>query len=146
MNAWKYLKTRKTAAVSYVIAAFFLVLNCQNAEAQSQSWPVPPEAASLKNPIASDPETLENAKTLYMNYCSPCHGERGKGDGFAGEKLNPKPAVHASAFVQNETDGTLYYKMSEGRKVMPAYKAVLTEKERWELVNYIRTLASVGKE
>jgi mono/diheme cytochrome c family protein len=145
MKACKRLKIPETAAMISIIAILLMVLDCRKVEAQSSPWPVPPQYASMKNPVAVDSETLSDAKILYTNYCSPCHGEKGKGDGFAGGTLNPKPAVHASAFVQGESDGTLYYKMSEGRKVMPAYKVVLTEKERWELVNFIRTLSSAGK-
>ena len=51
----------------------------------------------------------------------------------------PKPADWTSAKVQSQTDGELFWKMSEGRSAMPPWKS-LPEKDRWELVNYIRTL------
>ncbi|HVV55133.1 MAG TPA: cytochrome c, partial [Mucilaginibacter sp.] len=66
-------------------------------------------------------------------------------DGPAAVALNPKPADHSSEAVQKETDGSLFWKMSEGRKPMPSYKTMLSEKQRWELVDYIRTLASPHK-
>jgi mono/diheme cytochrome c family protein len=40
----------------------------------------------------------------------------------------------------SETDGALFWKMSEGRGVMPAWKDILSETERWQLVNYLRKL------
>jgi mono/diheme cytochrome c family protein len=41
--------------------------------------------------------------------------------------------------VQSETDGELFWKISTGRGAMPPWKH-LPEKDRWEIVNYIRTL------
>src|SRR4030095_15278481 len=51
----------------------------------------------------------------------------------------PKPANWTSAAVQKETDGEIFWKMSNGRGAMPPWKH-LPEQERWEIVNYIRTL------
>jgi mono/diheme cytochrome c family protein len=144
MKACKRIKIPETAVMISIITLLVCVLDWQTADAQSSPWPVPSQYVNMKNPITNDSAMHENAKILYTNYCSPCHGAKGNGDGFAGGTLNPKPAVHTSAFVQSESDGSLYYKMSEGRKVMPAYKVVLTENERWELVNYIRTLVNSG--
>jgi mono/diheme cytochrome c family protein len=122
-----------------------LFLTGQNAEAQSKPWPVPTIAASMKNPVPSDPVTIKDGKVLYASYCSPCHGDKGKGDGPAATALSPKPADHTSAKVQNESDGTLFYMISEGRDPMPQEKKILSENQRWVLVDYIRTLSKTGK-
>jgi len=42
--------------------------------------------------------------------------------------------------MSKETDGSLFWKMSEGRGPMPSWKDQLTETERWQLVIYIRKL------
>ena len=42
------------------------------------------------------------------------------------------------------TDGELYWEMSEGRSPMPAWKDQMTETERWQMVNYLRTFAPHG--
>jgi len=39
------------------------------------------------------------------------------------------------------TDGELFWKISEGRRPMPEFKKRLTEEQRWQLVNYVRTFA-----
>ena len=109
--------------------------------AQRVPWISPPAAKNLKNPLARNESVLADAKTLYINNCAPCHGEKGKGDGPAATSLNPKPADHSSAAVQSESDGSLFWKISEGRNAMPGYKKTLTDKQRWELVYYIRTLS-----
>ena len=73
-----------------------------------------------------------------------CHGASGKGDGAAAAALPPpKPADWTSAKVQAETDGELFWKITNGRGAMPPWKH-LPEKDRWELVNYIRTLEEVA--
>ncbi len=108
--------------------------------AQSKPWPVPVDAKNSKNPVTSNPTSLKEGKTLYSSTCTPCHGVKGKGDGPAAAALDPKPADHTSAGMLSETDGSLFYKISEGRKPMPQYKTILTANQRWELVDYIRTL------
>jgi mono/diheme cytochrome c family protein len=142
MSPNKHLAIREMVTVIFIL---FLLLTGQKAEAQSKPWVIPATATSLKNPIPSDPATLKEGKALYTSYCSPCHGDKGKGDGPAAPSLNPKPADHTSAKVQNEPDGNLYYMLSEGREPMPQYKRTLTENQRWVLIDYIRTLNKSGK-
>lgn len=111
----------------------------------SKPWVAPPIASQLRNPLSGNSDILKEAKKLYATNCTPCHGNTGRGDGIAAISLNPKPADHTSAAVQQETDGSLYWKITEGRTNMPTYKQILTDNQRWELVNYIRTLARHNK-
>ena len=108
-------------------------------------WVVPADAAAVKNPLSGNTSVLPEAKTIYVANCGPCHGEKGRGDGPAAAGLNPKPADHSSALIQSETDGSLFWKLSEGRAPMPAYKKVFTNQQRWELNKYIRTLSRNAK-
>jgi mono/diheme cytochrome c family protein len=108
--------------------------------AQPTRWVAPKDADNVKNPVTPN-STLSDGKTLYIANCGPCHGNKGKGDGPAAPGLNPKPADHTSAAVQSEADGSLFWKLSEGRNPMPGYKKIFSEQQRWELINYIRTLA-----
>ncbi|WP_178139381.1 c-type cytochrome [Rhodothermus profundi] len=78
---------------------------------------------------------------IYQQQCAVCHGPRGRGDGPAGMALNPRPADLTSKAVQAQTDGALFWKISEGRGAMPAFKGMLSEAERWQVVTYVRTLA-----
>ena len=125
-----------------LLAPIFIVNNCL---AQTKPWVSPKLAQSVKNPLSGDASSLADGKVLYTANCSPCHGDKGKGNGPAAQALIPKPADHSSAAVQAETDGSLFWKLTEGRSPMPSYKTILTDKQRWELVNYIRTLAKKGK-
>ena len=124
--------------------AFLLLVLCNQSNAQTpkpKPWLAPASASQLKNPLAGNVSVIKDAKKNYELYCAPCHGIGGKGDGAAAASLNPKPADHTSSAVQSQADGVLFWKMSEGRGNMASYKQILTdEKQRWALVNYIRTL------
>lgn len=140
-------KSSSTEFLGMVTIGALLLFGCNISQAQSNSWTVPKSAVTLKNPEASDAASIKNGKTLYQTYCAPCHGDNGKGDGPAAASLNPKPADHTSEAVQAESDGTIYYKISEGRAhtAMPPFKAVLHPEQRWAIVNYMRTLAKKSK-
>lgn len=141
----KQLLAAQGIKCSKIVIAVFAVLAAilysgQTKAQSSGKWVTPEWANQLKNPIAGNTAVLKNAKALYISNCAPCHGNKGKGDGIAAAALNPKPADHTSAAVQKETDGALFWKMSEGHTPMPGYKQTLTETQRWQLVNFIRSL------
>lgn len=104
------------------------------------SWTAPASANELKNPYKGNAAETAKGKTLYLQMCSVCHGNKGKGDGPAGVNLNPRPADHTSAKVQDQSDGAIFWKITNGKPPMAAYKDVLSEEQRWDLVNFIRTL------
>jgi len=111
------------------------------APAQKKStWVAPASASSVKNPLAGNASSVTEGKTIYSNTCSPCHGVKGRGDGPASSALDPKPADHSSANTQSQSDGALFWKLTEGKGPMPSYKSIYTDHQRWALVNYIRSL------
>jgi mono/diheme cytochrome c family protein len=104
-----------------------------------EEWKAPAAAKSLKNPLAKA-DGVKDGKASFGKNCLLCHGSSGAGDGPAGSALNPKPKNLADKAIQDQTDGELFWKISEGRGVMPPFKS-LPEKERWSLVHHIRALA-----
>jgi mono/diheme cytochrome c family protein len=122
-----------------IFPAFTALLICQASFAQTK-WIAPAEANDLKNPLAGNTTVLAEAKQTYTSMCAPCHGNKGKGDGPAAIALNPKPADHTSKAIQDESDGSLYWKLTNGRGAMQSYKTNLTDQQRWGLINYIRSL------
>jgi mono/diheme cytochrome c family protein len=106
---------------------------------QNGVWKAPKEADDLKNPFVDNTAELVKGKKLYNQMCAVCHGTKGKGDGVAGGALNPKPTNFMLASVQAQSDGALFWKLSEGRTPMASYKNTLKEDQRWQLVNYLRT-------
>jgi mono/diheme cytochrome c family protein len=99
-------------------------------------WKAPADAKAVKNPVKG----VGNAKKNIETNCVTCHGPNGKGDGAAAAALPPpKPADWTSPKVAAESDGEIFWKISNGRGAMPPWKH-LPDKDRWEIVNYIRTL------
>lgn len=123
---------RWTAAVAMVLIAASVVA--------AEEWKAPAEAKAMKNSVARA-TGLKDGKAAYDANCAVCHGSRGKGDGPGGAALNPKPKDLAEKVIQGQSDGELFWKISEGRGVMPPWKH-LPESVRWSLVHYMRSLAS----
>ncbi|MDP1764173.1 MAG: cytochrome c [Sediminibacterium sp.] len=110
-------------------------------EQQVKPWPVPEASKKLKSTVASDPATLAEAKTLWNTHCKSCHGGKGLGDGSKAAQLKTEPGDFSTPDFQSQTDGSLFYKLSEGREDMPSFKKKLPDvDERWVLINFMRTL------
>ena len=105
-------------------------------------WVSPKSANKMKNPLKGKAEATQKGQGIYVQNCSECHGMTGKGDGPTADMLDTKPANLTSKKVQKQSDGALFWKISNGKGVMAAYKDALTEEQRWQLINYIRTLKS----
>lgn len=101
--------------------------------------PAPAPAKKMVNPLKGDAAATKSGKKLYKQMCAICHGDFGRGDGMAGASLTPRPANFTEVGIQGQTDGEIFWKLTEGKSPMAAYKAILKENQRWELVNYIRT-------
>jgi len=99
---------------------------------------------ALPNPVQPDAASIHGGYILFKQNCVICHGPAGKGDGPVGLTLNPRPAdltVHAKLGIH--PDGQLYEWITNGypHSAMPAFGQRLSDIERWDLVNYIRTLS-----
>ncbi len=104
-------------------------------------WVVPDKYVKMKNPVASNSESIKNGKELWARNCQSCHGKSGHGDGSKAAQLKTDPGSFAPADVQGQPDGSFFYKISEGRGDMPSFKKKIPDEEDiWSLVNYIRTL------
>lgn len=108
---------------------------------QGKPWPVPDKNAKMANPVKSDGESVKLGKEVWNKHCSSCHGKAGAGDGSKAAQLETPMEDMAAAVVQDQSDGALYYKISEGRDEMPTFKKKIPDTEElWSVVNYIRTL------
>ncbi len=104
-------------------------------------WPVPDKDKNMKNPVAVDAASIAEGKTLYTTHCKSCHGAKGMGDGPKAANLKTEAGDFSKADFQAQTDGAIFYKTSEGRDDMPSFKKKLPDAEdRWNLVNFVRTL------
>ena len=123
-----------------VLACGVLLGNAVVGIASAQTpWVAPEAEKARKNPLASDNKAIEQGEKVAKINCVSCHGAKGKGDGAAAVALNPKPADWTSQKVQAESDGEIFWKISNGRGAMPPWKH-LAENDRWALIRYIRSL------
>lgn len=107
---------------------------------QKKPWPVPENSKKMKNPVASNTESLAEGKALWSTHCKSCHGSKGLGDGPKAAQLKTEPGDFSIAEVQAQSDGSLFYKTAEGRDDMPAFKKKIPDQDEiWSIVNYIRT-------
>lgn len=86
-------------------------------------------------------------QNIYAGFCIPCHGPQGKGDGPIAKAFHPPPQdLTDKAYMQQRTDLDLYTAILGGGKAvnqsefMPAWNGVLTDKEVWDLIAYLRVL------
>ncbi|MGH9744994.1 MAG: c-type cytochrome [Candidatus Acidiferrales bacterium] len=98
-------------------------------------------AKKLQNPVAATPEAIEAGMNVYTERCQNCHGVNGDGRGPKAEQLSVAPADFRDARAMAAiTDGELYWRITKGARPMPSFES-LSEEERWQAVDYIRTFA-----
>lgn len=104
-------------------------------------WLAPSSADTLKSTIPLDKAAETKGAAMFEQYCKPCHGEEGYGDGGMGATFQIPPADFHSKEVKDQKNGALFWKMTTGRGNMPSFKEVLTNEQRWQLVAFIRVLS-----
>lgn len=114
--------------------------NAAAADSMSDKWLGPAPSAKKKNPIAPMQNSIAAGQKIYLKTCALCHGKSGDADGPAVIELNIHPAKLSDPKLATESDGSLFWKITTGKKPMPAFGKRLSETDRWHLVNYIRTL------
>ncbi|HUI88539.1 MAG TPA: c-type cytochrome [Anaerolineales bacterium] len=100
-----------------------------------------PNLGAPKNPVPADQASLARGSELFQINCSVCHGTGGKGDGTVASFLQNRPADLTSPAVQFLSDGAIFLTITNGISgFMPALNENLTVRERWDVVNFVRTL------
>ncbi|MBM4174990.1 MAG: DUF3341 domain-containing protein [Ignavibacteria bacterium] len=102
-----------------------------------------PENAAryLINSLPMTEINLKIGKEKFEIFCSPCHGNFGKGDSrLKGQFPNP-PTLHSEK-VRTWSDGAIFHVITDGQNVMPSHAQQISIEERWAVVNYIRVLQS----
>jgi mono/diheme cytochrome c family protein len=114
-----------------------------------------PGAGAPINPVPADETSIARGAQLYQIHCLMCHGAAGQGNGTISAFLvKKKPADLTGDLVQSKTDGSLFLTISNGifnpnntlfpgaefSGQMPPLSENLTVRERWDVVNFLRTL------
>jgi mono/diheme cytochrome c family protein len=129
----------------FSVAVIFTVLiastfTLRSEEQWKEKWSAPAVEAQKKNPVAPSESSRAAGRKIYSKTCVMCHGKTGDADGPAVIELNIHPAKLSDPKIASESDGSLFWKVTTGKKPMPAYGKRISEADRWNLVNYIRTL------
>jgi glucose/arabinose dehydrogenase len=121
---------------SALILSFFPVNSALVPFVQAQTTSfhnAPTSAREVKNPHVGQAQAVLNGKSVYATNCSACHGNRGQGAG------NVPPLTQGA--VQSTADGEIFWYITQGdvNNGMPSW-ASLPEKQRWEVVAYVKSL------
>ena len=100
-----------------------------------------PGMAAPANPVAADESSVTRGAELYVLHCQMCHGQTAEGTGPIAPFLANKPANLTSDVVQSKSDGSMFLTITNGiTGKMPALNENLLVSERWDVVNFLRTL------
>lgn len=148
--------------VSATLLAMALLVQIDAGETASRSSsPVEPEAEMTTAETEQSPPlplppysyTLRQGETLFHHYCSTCHGEIGRGDGFNAYSLDPKPRNLTTAeFQESRTDEDLEAVIRTGggavglSSAMPPWGRTLHERQVHHLVSFLRSLPRRAEE
>lgn len=101
-----------------------------------------PGMGAPENPVPGDEASIVRGGELYALHCQMCHGQTGEGTGpIAAFLVKYKPANLTTDVVQAKSDGSIFMTITNGLDGrMPPLNENLTVSERWDVVNYVRTL------
>lgn len=108
---------------------------------ETTPWVAPAEADELVNPLKDNKEALRKGRVIYTNECVICHGANGDAVTNIAENLEQKPKNFTAEDFNKQTDGAIFWKLSEGRGLMQPFKTMLTDEEIWSVVEYVKFLA-----
>ena len=106
----------------------------------AHGWKAPSDAAQRANPIRNNESSIQQGRQIYGDLCIGCHGVGGKGNGPIANNLNPQPANLVKR-LKNHSEGDFFWKISKGRGPMPGFKDQLSERQIWQVINYIKSLS-----
>ena len=94
----------------------------------------------LENSVPASKESVARGAALYTIDCRLCHGHKPAEPGPVGRHLTPPPPSPYQERMRNLSDADIYKRITLGFGRMPPFQGKLSPRERWDLVNYLRTL------
>ena len=102
-----------------------------------------PEAARIKNPVTTTPESIDAGKQIFRRYCASCHGTTAEG-GSGSDLIPAAPDLTDSEWKHGSTDGEIFYVTKNGvppELNMEPWGDRIKDTDIWNVVNYLRSLA-----
>ncbi|MBK0383339.1 cytochrome c [Pedobacter sp. SD-b] len=104
-------------------------------------------STGITSPLTVTKKNLLEGKQLYLAFCSPCHGEKGMGNGHIVELGKfPAPPSYSTGnssrggAMKDLTDGKIYHTIQYGLNLMGSYASQLSPEERWKVIMYVHQL------
>ena len=129
---------KKSNFLFFIVVSLILTCGFTAMKLIKDPWLVPSNYKTLKNKVVSSKGSIAEGKELYDMACASCHGTSGNAKASKGIELYDlsSPTFHAKY-----SDGEIYYQSFIGRLPWHNFtKAVPDETDRWNVVNYIRSL------
>ena len=139
MSDIRWIAPRTARIAAPLFAALMTFTFVPLAAGAQAAWTAPERAAKRANPVASTADVVAKGHQFFTRECEKCHGKAGHGDGPDAKTLDPRPADFSSENVQGQSDGALFWKMTQGKGMMPT--APFGENDKWTVIAFIRTLA-----
>ena len=139
------MKNGYAILIGFIILLYSTFNACRQTEKKGDEWEAPDSANELNSPIANNLLAEEKGKDIYNLYCLSCHGQYGFGDGAAGTSFDHRPANFHSKKVKEQSNGSLFWKVTNGRFEMPAFEKILSDEQRWQVVSYIRKISEMER-
>lgn len=93
---------------------------------------------------AGDAQSIARGGAVYSNFCQPCHGPAGRGDGLVVLRGFPAPPSLYADNARKMKDGQIFHILTYGQKNMPTYASQISREDRWNVVAFVRSLQKQG--
>jgi len=101
--------------------------------------------SGLTNPIPNTVTSSTAGQNLFLANCASCHGVDARGGGPQAGTTPVRPPSLVSGHLDQHTDGDIFHWITNGLPGgMPTWASKLSETDRWNLVNYLRSLNGHG--
>jgi hypothetical protein len=96
----------------------------------------------LVNPVDPTPESIMKGKKVYSIFCQGCHGISGEGNGqlFKSGLYPMQPRDLTDKVSVDLKDGEIFHTITLGFGSMGAHGSQIGAEDRWQIINYIRSL------
>jgi mono/diheme cytochrome c family protein len=121
--------------LKYILA--FVATGLLFLQSIAQDWDIPAKSKTKNSFIKFTPELAKEGEAIFTKNCQQCHGIPETGTSL--KTLKPIPPDLGTNVTQARTDGDLFYIITTGRLVMPSFKNIFTEEDRWKLISYLRS-------
>jgi mono/diheme cytochrome c family protein len=113
----------------------------KEAQKEPAEFKIPPQEAQRQNPVKATPSSIAQGKRIYSFDCAMCHGQDGDGKGDLAESMGLQLRdFRDPKALKDFTEGELFYIVSKGKGKMPSNEDRTKPEQRWDLVNFIRSL------